>query len=164
MTRFTPGPENARAFRDALGRFATGVTVVTCHSEHGPLGITANSFASLSLDPPLVLWSPARASRRFDAFASARHYAIHILSTRQHDLCQRFAKEGHDFDGLVWNAGANDVPLFDDCLARFECTRHAVHEGGDHAIIVGRVTSVSMTDGNPLLFSGGRYGGFADIP
>ena len=164
MTRFTPGPDTARAFRDALGRFATGVTVVTCNTDRGPLGITANSFASLSLDPPLVLWSPARASRRFEAFATARHYAIHILSTEQQALCERFAKEGDDFAGLAWAPGANDVPLFPDCLARFECTRHAIHEGGDHAIIVGRVTQAEMTTGDPLLFAGGRYGGFADAP
>lgn len=160
MTSFAPGPETLRSFRDALGKFATGVTVVTCRTPAGPLGITANSFASLSLDPPLVLWSPARSSRRFDAFAEARHFAIHILSTEQDALCRRFAGDGLDFSGLDWTTGAEGVPLFPSCLARFECTREAVHDGGDHAIIVGRVSSAEMTDGEPLLFAGGRYGGF----
>ena len=162
MTSFKPGPDTARAFRDALGRFATGVTVVTCDSPLGPLGITANSFASLSLDPPLVLWSPARASRRFQAFAEADHYAIHILSNAQQDLCRHFASQGHDFGGLDWSANDKNVPLFENCLARFECTRHAIHEGGDHAIIVGLVTSAEVGKGEPLLFAGGRYGGFDD--
>lgn len=162
MTSFTPGPRTARAFRDALGRFATGVTVVTCDTEMGPLGITANSFASLSLDPPLVLWSPARASRRFNAFATADRYAIHILSTTQQDLCRRFATEGFDFSGFDWTPSVHDVPLFGNCLARFECVRLAVHDGGDHAIIVGHVTAAEVSDGEPLLFAGGRYGGFED--
>ena len=162
MTPFIPGPDTHRAFRDALGRFATGVTVVTCQSDLGPLGITANSFASLSLDPPLVLWSPARSSRRFEAFANADHYAIHILSAAQQSLCRHFATQGHDFGGLEWSTNDQDVPLFENCLARFECTRHAIHEGGDHAIIVGLVTRAAIAEGEPLLFAGGRYGGFED--
>lgn len=162
MSSFVPGPDTARMFRDALGRFATGVTVVTCDSDLGPLGITANSFASLSLDPPLVLWSPARASRRFQAFIDARHYAIHILSKAQQDLCERFATQGHDFDGMDWHANGHRVPLFRGCLARFECTRHAIHGGGDHAIVVGHVDAAEVNEGEPLLFAGGRYGGFHD--
>lgn len=160
LTRFTPGPDTARAFRDALGKFATGVTIVTCQSDRGPLGITANSFASLSLDPPLVLWSPARASRRFQAFADAEHYAIHVLSADQQSLCDRFADDGLNFANLDWSQGAHAVPLLPDCLARFECTRQALHDGGDHAIIVGLVTAAATGPGDPLLFSGGRYGGF----
>lgn len=162
LTRFIPGPDTSRLFRDALGRFATGVTVVTCRSDLGPLGITANSFASLSLDPPLVLWSPARASRRFQAFVAARHFAIHVLSKGQHELCEHFAGQGHDFTGLDWTTNTHGVPLFPDSLARFECTREAVHDGGDHAIVVGRVDRAEVTEGEPLLFAGGRYGGFHD--
>lgn len=159
---FKPGPDNARAFRNALGKFATGVTVVTCRAAQGPLGITANSFASLSLDPPLVLWSPARSSRRFDAFAGARNFAIHILADTQTDLCQRFASEGLDFEDLDWEESDEGVPLLPGCLARFECTRQAIHDGGDHAIIVGLVTAAQTSEGQPLLFSSGRYGGFSD--
>ena len=162
MTRFTPGPDTARDFRTALGQFATGVTVVTCRSEAGPLGITANSFASVSLDPPLVLWSPAKASQRCAAFEAAEHFAIHVLADDQLALCRHFAKQGTSFRGLDWQQGLHGVPLIDGCLARFECTRHAVHDGGDHVIILGRVTAAAMRPGNPLLFAKGAYGRFTD--
>ena len=162
MTRFTPGPDTARDFRNALGQFATGVTVVTCQSDLGPLGITANSFASVSLDPPLVLWSPARSSKRFGAFEQAETYAIHIIADHQVDVCGRFVRDGTNFEGLDWHESETGVPLIDGCLTRFECTRHAIHDGGDHAIIVGRVTSAAIGTGNPLLFAKGAYGRFTD--
>ena len=157
---FTPGPENERRFRDALGRFTTGVTVVTALGARGPVGITANSFASLSLDPPLVLWSPARASRRFAAFAAAKHFAIHVLGSEQFALGRHFAREGLDFDmpGVAFNA--EGVPVLTDCLARFECRRKAVHDGGDHAIVVGEVLRAAAREGAPLVFSAGHYGRF----
>ncbi len=164
MTSFTPSKETEREFRDALGRFATGVTVVTCATDRGPLGITANSFASVSLDPPLVLWSPARASRRFGAFEAAERYAIHILGDNQIDLCRRFSRDGFDFDELDWKSGPNGVPLIGGCLARFDCVRVAAHEGGDHLIVVGRVLEAEHREGAPLLFSSGRYGRFTDAP
>lgn len=157
---FRPDAANARAFRDALGAFTTGVTVVTCDSEAGPLGMTANSFSSVSLDPPLVLWSPARASRRCQAFEAAEHFAIHILADDQRYYCDVFATEGRNFDGLNWHLSANGVPLIEGCLARFECTRRAVHDGGDHVIIVGRVNAVSARKGRPLVFCEGQYGAF----
>jgi flavin reductase (DIM6/NTAB) family NADH-FMN oxidoreductase RutF len=160
MHSVTPGPETARAFRDALGRFATGVTVVTCQSEIGPLGITANSFASVSIDPPLILWSPARASRRFPAFAAAEHFAIHVLGEEQEALCRRFSREGTDFDGLDWHEGAARTPLIAGCLARYECETVARHEGGDHLIVVAKVTRADWRPGAPLVFSGGGYGRF----
>ena len=103
-------PSTQKAFRNALGQFATGVTIVTTNTDAGPLGITANSFASVSLEPPLVLWSPARASRRFAAFEAADHYAIHILAADQEPLCARFSRDGHDFDGLDWSSNAQGVP------------------------------------------------------
>lgn len=162
MTKFTPGPDTARDFRDALGRFATGVTIVTTKSEIGPIGITANSFASVSLDPPLVLWSPARASRRFKAFETAQHFAIHILCEDQKDLCGAFARNGTAFSGLDWAESENGTPLIAGSLARFECETHAIHDGGDHAIIVGRVTDALMGTGTPLLFAGGAFGRFTD--
>jgi len=158
---FAPGPETVHDFRRALGRFATGVTVITAQSAVGPIGITANSFASLSLDPPLVLWSPARASRRFPVFTAAKAYAIHILGADQIDLCRHFVTHGHAPEGLAWEAGAEGVPVLPDCLARFDCTAHAVHDGGDHAIVVGRVAHALVREGQPLVFLGGRYGGFA---
>ena len=160
MQVIEPGPATLRAFRDALGSFATGVCVVTTTSDRGPLGITANSFASVSLDPPLVLWSPARASRRFEAYATTRRYAIHILGDDQIDLCRRFSADGLNFDGLDWFEGPDGVPLIDGCLARFDCERIAVHDGGDHVIVVGRVLSAFWREGRPLLFSAGAYGRF----
>jgi len=162
---FVPGPGRERAFRDALGRFATGVTVVTAPATDadGPLGITANSFASLSLEPPLVLWSPARASRRFAAFATAPHFAIHVLAADQAALARHFAASGTDFDLPGIAPGFGGTPLLPDVLACFECTREAVHEGGDHAIVVGRVLRASLRDGAPLVFASGRYGGFAPL-
>lgn len=157
---FEPGVETARAFRDALGRFATGITVITCDSSAGPLGITANSFSSVSLDPALVLWSPAKASKRYDAFVSAKHFAIHIMSDKQSDICSGFAGNGFAFEGYDWHNGPNDVPLISHCLSRFECTQEAVHDAGDHSIIVGRVTRVSTQAGDPLMFYSGNYGSF----
>lgn len=157
---FTPKPGEERRFRTALGQFTTGVTVVTALGPEGPVGITANSFSSLSLDPPLVLWSPARASRRFAAFVDAAHFAIHVLAEDQFALGRHFALQGLDFD--LPDVLANDagVPILPGCLARFECRREAVHDGGDHAIVVGRVLRVSTRPGAPLVFSAGRYGGF----
>ena len=157
---FIPRPADGRRLRDALGRFATGVTVVTARSAAGPVGITANSFASLSLDPPLVIWAPARASRRFAAFAGAGHFAVHVLAREQFALGRHFALQGTDFalDGV--DSNDEGVPLLPDCLARFECRREAVHEGGDHALIIGRIERVSLRDGAPLIFSAGHYGGF----
>jgi flavin reductase (DIM6/NTAB) family NADH-FMN oxidoreductase RutF len=158
---FTPGPDTERALRDALGRFATGVTVVTTATAEGPVGITANSFAAVSLVPPLVLWSPARASRRFAAFVEAPEFAIHVMADDQFDVCGGFTRRGGAFDRLDWHASPDTgVPLIDGCLARFECSRHAVHDGGDHAIVVGRVHAVCYREGEPLLFAGGRYGRF----
>lgn len=161
MTRletFAPGPETARSFRDALGRFATGVTVVTCRdAEQRPLGITANSFASVSLDPPLVLWCPAKSSRRFMAFRDAPGYAVHILGADQMDLGARFAKKGHAFEGLEWRAALDGTPLIETALARFLCIPHAFHDAGDHAIAVGRVVEAAMRDGEPLIFTDGAY-------
>ncbi len=163
MTRFIPGPDTARDFRDALGRFTTGVTVVSCQTPDGPLGITANSFASLSLDPPLVLWSPAKMSRRFPAFEVAKHYAIHVLSSDQQSVCSGFARDGYDFGPYDWATNENNVPLLNGCLARFECTQHAMHDGGDHVIIVGRVDAATIGDGQPLVFAKGSYGSFSEL-
>ena len=153
---------DGRELRNALGRFATGVTIITAMTEdQKAMGMTANSFSSVSLDPPLVLWSPARASKRCQAFEAADHFAIHILDERQQSYCKVFATEGGNFSELDWRLSDENVPLIQGCLARFECARHAVHDGGDHAIIVGRVMAASYKDGNPLVFSAGSFGQFA---
>ncbi|MFN4173249.1 MAG: flavin reductase family protein [Pseudorhodobacter sp.] len=155
-----PDAEDARSFRDALGRFATGVTVVTTAGPDGPMGFTANSFASVSLDPPLVLWSPARASSRFELFAEARHFAIHVLAAEDAVLCARFARGGEGFEGLPTDCSPEGIPLIPGTLARYECVQHATHDGGDHLVILGRVLRFAAREGAPLLFSQGRYGGF----
>jgi len=158
---FTPGAGNERAYRDALGQFATGVTVVTAMSADGPVGMTANSFASVSLEPPLVLWSPAKASTRHRYFAAARHYTIHVLCADQRDLAQAFAASGHEgFARFDWEESAEGVPLLGSCLARFECRQQACHDAGDHDIIVGEVKRALLREGPPLLYVRGVYGGF----
>lgn len=156
MNAFDP-IKDPRAFRDALGHYATGVTIVTVPSADGPIGITANSFASVSLDPPLVLWSPAKSSKRFNYFSGAPHFAIHILDADQKDTCNGFVKDKSAFEGLDWVEGAHGVPHIRGCLARFECALDAEHDAGDHTIIVGRVTGASARDGVPLMFQGGRF-------
>lgn len=157
---FVPGPDRKREFRDALGRFATGVTVVTTATPEGPVGITANSFASVSLDPPVVLWSIGRHSRRFSAFAECERFAVHVLADDQLDLSRRFASAGDAFSGLDFDTDAYGMPLLSGCLSRFECARLAAHEGGDHMIVVARVTGACLRDGDPLVFSRGGYGRF----
>jgi len=156
-----PDAANARLFRDALGRFATGVTVVTIAGPDGPMGLTANSFASLSLDPPLVLWSLAKASKRFVFFASARQYSIHVLGQAQAGLPGRFSRGGAGFVGLDWQTNAEGVPVLTGAFARFDCAQLATHDGGDHLIIVGKVLQLTLEEGEPLVFAKGRFGGFA---
>lgn len=160
MSRFVPGPDTVHDFRAALSRFATGVTVVTCLSDRGPLGMTVNSFASVSLDPPLVLWSPAKSSSRHDAFVAAERFVIHILGAEQEKTCRQFTKEGLNFDGLEVTTCGGGAPLIQGCLAHFECSRFAVHDAGDHTIIVGRVEAAAAKTGKPLVFAGGAFGAF----
>lgn len=161
MTEMVFTPEgNARAFRDALGRFATGVTVVTIAGPDGPMGFTANSFAAVSLDPALVLWSPARSSSRFVHYEAAQHYAIHVLDQDHAEWLTRFNRGGPGFHGLSHETNAEGVPVIHGALARFDCARHAAHEGGDHLIVVGRVLRAAYRDGAPLIFSQGQYGRF----
>jgi flavin reductase (DIM6/NTAB) family NADH-FMN oxidoreductase RutF len=159
---FDPSHADHRAFRDALGRYGTGVTIITCATPTGPLGIAANSFASVSLDPPLVLWSPAKSSSRYPFFMAAEHFAVHVLEAGQAAMCQAFARSGDAFDACDWHQSGRGVPLIDGCLSRFECRQVAAHDGGDHSIVVAHVDQVTTRDGAPLLFHAGRYGGFAE--
>ena len=158
---FTPDAANARAFRDALGRYTTGVTVVTANTTEGPMGFLANSFASVSMDPPLVLWSPAKSSSRFQHYAGARDYAIHVLGDGHGEWLARFARGGEGFHGLSHEFTPEGVPVIHGALARFDCQQHATHEGGDHLIVVGRVIRAAYREGAPLVFCQGAYGGFA---
>lgn len=160
VASFTPDHNNTRLLRDAFGRFATGVTVITAPSDDGPVGITANSFSSLSLDPALVLWSPAKGTRRFKYFEATPHFAIHILKEDQAHVCEGFARNLHAFDGLDVTISAHGVPLINNCLTRLECRHVATHPGGDHVIVVGQVTHAVLNSGNPLGFFAGKYGVF----
>ena len=161
-TSFVPSPDNIRALRDALGCFGTGVTVVTTQSERGPLAMTVNSFASVSLTPPLVLWCPARNSERHDAFIRAPHFAIHIMAEDQQPLAAHFARSGEDFAVCDWSTNDQGQPVLPGTLARFDCATHAVHDGGDHSIVLGQVLRTTMRNGKGLMFKRGQYGGFFD--
>jgi flavin reductase (DIM6/NTAB) family NADH-FMN oxidoreductase RutF len=149
------------AFRRALGHFPTGVTVVTTRSrDGGPLGLTANSFTSVSLDPALVSWSLRRRSALFDAFCEARWFAINVLAANQAALASRFAAPCADrFADVETRAGLGSLPLLPGCIAHFECATAGCHLEGDHAIFIGRVErfSTGATEETPLLFCKGAY-------
>jgi len=147
------------ALRAALGQYATGVAIVTTLDGEGrPAGLTVNSFASVSLDPPLVLWSLAQTSACMQAFKSCHHFAVNVLASDQVEISNRFALAGYDkFGGIVWTPGLGGAPLLEGCCARFECRSHARHPGGDHVIFIGRVERFAHEDRTPLVFHGGRY-------
>ncbi len=148
-----------RAFRAALGSFATGVTIATTLDKAGePVGVTASSFNSVSLDPPLVLWSLAKDSFSRPAFAQSGHFAVHVLAASQEDLSNRFARSGEDkFAGVEWSEGRLGSPVLARYAALFECRTRHQYEGGDHIIMVGEVVDFEARDEAPLLFHGGRY-------
>ena len=148
-----------RALRHALGRFATGITVVSTRTPAGKLeGLTANSFSSVSLDPPLVLWSLRREAPSLGGFLDGGWFAINVLASHQADLSRHFATPAPDkFADLPWVEGLGGCPLLPGCLARFECRTETTVEAGDHIIIIGRVTRATYRDGEPLLYNAGRY-------
>lgn len=154
-------PFDSREFRNALGNFATGVTIVTAKGDNGELvGITASSFNSVSLEPPLILWSLDRNSTSLQTIELASHFCVHILSDEQSDECMAFAKSGADkFAELDCGEGLGGAPLIDGCLARFECRNEVHHDGGDHVIIVGEVERFETREGNPLVFFRGKLSG-----
>lgn len=152
-------PLDSRQFRNALGAFATGVTIVTTRAADGaPVGLTASSFNSLSLDPPMVLWALARTSRNLPAFTAADYFAVHVLAADQQPLATRFATRGGDrFAALEFDAGPAGIPLLRGCSARFQCRTVQQHAGGDHVIFVGEVLEFDHFDRPPLAFQGGLY-------
>lgn len=149
----------AKAFRQCLGKFATGVTVVTCTDAAGnPYGITANSFSSVSLNPPLILWNIAKVSNSLGAYLDAEHFVINVLSDEQRALSSNFARSDHThFDHVVYSLSDDGVPLLPGALATFECKTHQIHDCGDHHVIIGEVTAFRSNDGTPLVFYGGDY-------
>jgi flavin reductase (DIM6/NTAB) family NADH-FMN oxidoreductase RutF len=146
-------------YRRALGCFATGVAVVTTLDKNGrKIGITVNSFNSVSLDPPLVLWSIAEESANFQTFVDAEHYVVNVLAIHQRDICERFAARVDDrFAGLDCTAGVAGVPVLPEYSAVFECRTEHRYDGGDHTILVGRVLSFEDRKTDPLIFYRGHY-------
>ncbi|WP_454918904.1 flavin reductase family protein [Xanthobacter sediminis] len=145
-------------FRTCLGQFATGVTVVTAMAHGAPVGMTVNSFASVSLDPPLILWSIGTTARSYPAFAAATSFTVNVLADDQIDLSRHFSRSGADkFAAVPWRAGVVGAPVLEGVAALFECERVAGHLEGDHLILIGRVRRAAHFERGPLLFARGRY-------
>ena len=149
---------DGRAFRRCLGQYPTGVTVITAQNGEQLVGMAVNSFAAVSLDPPLVLWSIRRESKSARDFLEASHFAVNILAADQVEVSQRFgAGDPERFQRTPWSRGVSGAPLLSQAIAHLECKRTVVHEGGDHMILVGQVERYARFDGEPLLFSQGQY-------
>ncbi len=150
--------------RQCLGQFATGVTVVTCNDALGrPCGITANSFSSVSLEPPLLLWNIAKVSNSLEAYLNCDWFAINVLSAKQQEFAAHFARSDHTlFDSIETLLSADGVPLLPDTLACFECRTFQIHDCGDHYIVVGRIERFRSSEGSPLLFYAGEYRSLAE--
>jgi len=151
---------DARDFRNAMGCFATGVTVVTSHNRVGePLGVTVNSFSSVSLDPPLILFSLALVGGHCQEFLSSGQFAVNILTPEQRPLSERFSTPRENrFENIDYVLGENGSPIFPESLAVFECSTHAAHDAGDHTVFICRVTHVHMSErDSALLFHKGQY-------
>ena len=162
-TNLTDSPNrmtiDPRAYRRALSSFATGIAVVTTlDSEGAQIGITINSFSSVSLDPPLVLWSIAKDAGSYDDFIATEHFAVNILGKHQEHLCERFARPGAEkFGSIEFNSGVGGVPLLTDFAACFACSVEHRYDGGDHTIIVGRVLEFEDRETDPLIFYRGHF-------
>ncbi len=154
-----PATFDPQAFRAALGTFTTGVTIITTRTAEGEaVGITANSFNSVSLNPPLVLWSLARNARSLAAFSAGQYWNVHVLAAEQEALSGRFATQGSDkFAGIALDDGIGPAPLLPGCTARFQCRTAFQYEGGDHVIFVGEVLAFDSSERPPLAFQSGQY-------
>lgn len=150
---------DGRELRNALGRFATGVCLITTVNDAGePLALTVNSFSSLSLAPPLVLWSLQNNSDVYQVYSGTPRYAINVLADGQQDLATRYARKGdHLLEERHYRVGDNGSPLIEGALLSLECSQEASHPGGDHIILVGHIEGVHLSEGDPLLFYGGAY-------
>jgi 3-hydroxy-9,10-secoandrosta-1,3,5(10)-triene-9,17-dione monooxygenase reductase component len=154
------GLDQAR-FREVLGHFATGVTIVTACEDGEPVGFSCQAFAALSLDPPMVILAPAKSSTSWPRIAEAGAFAVNILAEDQEAICLNFAVSGGDkFDGVAWTAGTTGAPLIKGSLATIECTLGAIYEGGDHELVTGRVVAMEVGSGSPLLFYRSGFGRF----
>jgi flavin reductase (DIM6/NTAB) family NADH-FMN oxidoreductase RutF len=155
-------PIDPRDFRNALGTYATGVTIITAAGTDGkPYGLTCNSFASVSLNPPLVLWSLVLYSSSLSVFQNAGHFAVNVLGASQQALANKFAKSSEDkFAGVEWIPGVGNAPLLKDSVANFQCRAVNRYYGGDHVIFLGAVEAYAYNRNEPLLFARGGYGRF----
>lgn len=149
-----------RALRETFGRFATGVTVVSVATPDGPLGITANSFTSVSLDPPLILWCPACASLRHDRLVGAGRFALNVLAADQADIAEAFSRSGEAFAPEHWQVDEHGLALLEGAAARFVCTTQNRLPAGDHTIVLGAVERAENGNRPGLIFAQGLYGGF----
>lgn len=152
--------DKSQALRKAFGKFATGVAIATTSDRDGkPIGLTINSFSSVSLDPPLVLWSLVNKSPNLDIFRNSSHFAINILSVDQTDISNTFARPSDDrFANIDWFRGIGDLPVIRNTIATFECRRTMTIEAGDHVVFFGAVEECEQCDLEPLLFFSGKYG------
>ena len=152
-------PVDARVLRGVLGRWATGVAIISCVDAQGlPMGLTANSFASLSLDPPLVLWSLRQVSPSLPAFATASHFAVNVLAENQVDLARLFASPANDrFSQGLWSQGLGRAPVLAGCAAVLECALVSAQVAGDHTLFTGQVQRMVDSAIAPLLFQAGHY-------
>ena len=150
---------DTRELRNALSTFATGVTIVTCLDAKGlPNGATASSFNSVSMDPPLILWSITKTAYSADAFINAKEFVVNVLTTDQVDLSNKFSRSGEDkFDGVQTELGIGDVPMLAGAATRFQCKTWATYDGGDHEIIVGQIVAMDSSDKQGLVFYRGGY-------
>lgn len=159
--REKPGNEGTalRRYRNTLGQFATGVAVITAvNDQDQPVGVTCNSFTSVSLDPPLILWSVASTSASADAFREGKAFAVNILAANQEEIAMRFARSSDaKFQGVAWHEGLEGAPLLEECVAYMECRVDTRYPGGDHVIILGSVEHYVNMERDPLLFHSGEF-------
>lgn len=164
-TTETPAAFDTKSFRNALGMFATGITIITTRTSDGKYaGLTVNSFNSVSLDPPLVLWSLALSSTQTASFLACESYAINVLSRAQLELSKCFATSGIEkFSGVAFEEGIGSAPFFADSCAVFECRNERRHAAGDHVIFIGRVERFRRNEAEPLVFHSGRFRGLGAV-
>ena len=152
-------------FRKTLGQFATGVTIVTTLDKGAaPVGITCSSFNSLSMDPPMILWSLAKSAYSLPAFEHAKYFNVHVLSADQGQMSNNFSRSGNNkFSGVDYAKGLGDIPVLKGYAALFECETAHHYDGGDHVIIVGTVVAFRRKNKTPLVFHGGQYAGIDSL-
>ena len=149
---------DAAHYRQVLGHFATGVTVITAVHDGEPVGLAANSFTSVSLDPPLVLFCAGHNSSTWPKIKAAGHFCVNVLSSEQETLSRQFAGKGDKYEGVGWKPGISGAPVLNDVMAWIDCVMESLHDAGDHVLVVGRVLALDSKDLRPLTYFRGGYG------